>query len=108
MAKAKVAQAGAQSNLSEIRVRNEVATSFEQYVNSKKGFDEYSDEFLRQTEELNANANVNYAKKNINLLEFIDLQRIYIINKTQYIELRNAYLRSINQLNFSIGKEITN
>jgi cobalt-zinc-cadmium efflux system outer membrane protein len=108
MAKAKVAQAAAQSNHTEIRVRNEVASSFEQYLNSKTGFDEYSQEFLRQTEELNSNANVNYAKKNINLLEFIDLQRIYIINKTQYIELRNAYLRSINQLSFSIGKEITN
>lgn len=107
MARAKVAQASAQSNLSEIRVRNEVATSFEQYLNSKQGFEAYSAEFLRQTEELNSNANVNYAKKNINLLEFIDLQRIYIINKTQYIELRNAYLRSINQLNFSIGTEIT-
>lgn len=108
MAKAKVAQANAYSAQTENQVRNEVATSFEQYVNSKRGFEEYSAAFLAQTEALNANANANYAKKNINLLEYIDLQRIYIINKTQYIDLRNAYLQSINQLNFSIGKEITN
>ena len=72
----------------------------------QKGYQDYSDDFIKQTEDLNINANQNYSKKNINLLEFIDLQRIYIINKTQYIDLKNAYQRSINQLNFSIGKEI--
>jgi cobalt-zinc-cadmium efflux system outer membrane protein len=106
MAKSKIAQAEANFSLSENTVRNEVSSSYDQFLNSKKGYEEYTAEFLKQTEELNINANENYQKKNINLLEFIDLQRIYIINKTQYIELRNTYLRAINQLEFSVGKEI--
>ncbi|MCA4894172.1 MAG: TolC family protein [Cytophagales bacterium] len=106
MAKSKIAQAEANFSLSENTVRNEVSSSYDQFLNSKNGYEEYTAEFLKQTEELNINANENYQKKNINLLEFIDLQRIYIINKTQYIELRNTYLRAINQLEFSVGKEI--
>jgi outer membrane protein, heavy metal efflux system len=105
-AKYKISQAETLANLSEVQVRNEVASSYAQYINSKEGFEGYSSEFLKATDDLNTNANQNYAKKNINLLEFIDLQRIYIINKTQYIDLRNAYLKSVNQLNFTVGHDI--
>jgi outer membrane protein, heavy metal efflux system len=106
LAKTKITQAELNNGLMENTVRNEVLKSYEQYVNTRKGYQDYSADFIRQTEELNINATDNYSKKNINLLEFIDLQRIYIINKTQYIDLKNAYQRSINQLHFSIGKEI--
>lgn len=106
VAKTKIVQAELNTLQSENRVRNEVYKSYEQFVNTRQGYQDYSADFIRQTEELNTNATDNYTKKNINLLEFIDLQRIYIINKTQYIDLKNAYQRSINQLNFSIGKEI--
>jgi outer membrane protein, heavy metal efflux system len=108
MAKSKIAQAEVNAYFSENTVRNDVASAYEQFVNSKSGFEEYTEEFLKQTEDLNINANENYQKKNINILEFIDLQRIYIINKTQYIDLRNTYLKAINQLYFSVGKELTN
>lgn len=106
LAKTKIVQAELNTLQSENRVRNEVYKSYEQFVNTRQGYQDYSTDFMKQTEELNTNANDNYSKKNINLLEFIDLQRIYIINKTQYIDLKNAYQRSINQLNFTIGKEI--
>ena len=106
LAKTKITQAELQTTLNENKVRNEVHKSYEQFVNTRQGYQGYSAEFIRQTEELNTNASENYRKKNINLLEFIDLQRIYIINKTQYIDLKNAYQRSINQLNFTVGKEI--
>lgn len=106
LAKTKVVQAELGTLQAENRVRNEVFKSYEQFVNTKQGYQDYSSDFVKQTEELNIHANENYSKKNINLLEFIDLQRIYIINKTQHIDLKNAYQRSINQLNFTIGKEI--
>lgn len=106
LAKTRISQAELQTAMSENKVRNEVSKSFEQFVNTQQGYRDYSADFIRQTEELNTHAIQNYSKKNINLLEFIDLQRIYIINKTQFIDLKNAYQNSINQLNFTIGKEI--
>jgi len=106
LAKVRVAQAETIAAQVENTIRNEVTSSYEQYLNSKAGFEGYSQEILLATEQLNTNANSNYAKKNINLLEYIDLERIYIINKTQYIDLRNAYYRAANQLNFAVGLEI--
>jgi len=106
MAKAKIAQSEANAYLLENTVRNDVSSSYDQFINSQNGFQDFTNDFLKQTEELNTNANENYGKKIINILEFIDLQRIYMINKIQFIDLRNAYLKAINQLNFSVGKEI--
>jgi outer membrane protein, heavy metal efflux system len=108
LAKTRIIQSEIRSQLAENTLRNEVQKSYEQLINTRRGFEDFSEEFIRQTEELNTNANLNYGKKNINLLEFIDLQRIYIQNKTQYIELKNAYLKSINQMNFAVGQSITN
>jgi cobalt-zinc-cadmium efflux system outer membrane protein len=106
MAKAKISQAELNFQLAENTLRNEVQESYAQMINSKKGFEEFSDEFLKRIEELNTNAIYNYGKKNINLLEFIDLQRIYIQNKLQFIDLKNEYQRAINKLNFTVGKQL--
>ena len=57
-------------------------------------------------EELNKNADQNYDKKNINLLQYIDLRRIYVDNQLQYINLQLEYRQTINKLNFSVGKEV--
>ena len=57
-------------------------------------------------EELNKNADQNYDKKNINLLQYIDLSRIYVDNQLQYINLQLEYRQTINKLNFSVGKEV--
>ena len=108
LAESRILQTQLKSELAENTLRNEVKKSYEQLINTQQGYQDFSQEFIQQTEELNKNANENYQKKNINLLEFIDLQRIFIQNKTQHIELRNAYQKSINQLNFVVGKEIIN
>jgi cobalt-zinc-cadmium efflux system outer membrane protein len=106
LAQAKISQSQLRSELAENTLRNEVKKSYEQLLNTQQGYNDFSSDFIKQTEELNVNTNENYSKKNINLLEFIDLQRIYIQNKIQFIDLKNAYLKSINQLNFSVGSEI--
>jgi outer membrane protein, heavy metal efflux system len=108
LAQSRILQTQLHSELAENTLRNEVKKSYEQLINTQQGYQDFTQEFIQQTEELNTHANENYQKKNINLLEFIDLQRIYIQNKTQQIELKNAYLKSINQLNFVVGKEIIN
>ncbi len=108
LAQSRILQTQLKSELAENTLRNEVKKSYEQLINTQQGYQDFSQEFIQQTEALNKNANENYQKKNINLLEFIDLQRIFIQNKTQHIELKNAYQKSINQLNFVVGKEIIN
>lgn len=87
---------------------NEVTASYLQLVNTRECLRNYSEPFLQGMERLNDNANINYNKKNISLLEYIDLQRIYIQNKMQYLDLKYQYLISVNRLNFSVGKDVIN
>lgn len=105
--KARISQAELKNQLQENTIRNEVATSYQQVLTSQYGLSDFSDEFLQNVEELNTNANSNFDRRNISMLEYIDLQRIYMQNQSQYIDLRNQLLRSVNQLNFTIGKDIT-
>lgn len=104
--KARISQAELKYQLLENSIRNEVMTSYQQVQTSQYGLSDFSEQFLQNMEELNTNANANFNSRNISMLEYIDLQRIYIQNRSQYINLRNQLLRSINQLNFTIGKEI--
>ena len=105
-AKIQIEKSKSQNQLNEIVIKNEVAQSLNQLENSKQGFDAFSNDFLNTINDLNRNSQSNYDKRNINLLEYIDLQRIYIQNRLQYIDLKNEYQRSINQLNFTVGKEV--
>ncbi len=105
-AKVKIDQAKSQNQFAELKIRNEVQQSYDKLFNSRQGFEAFSATFLQTIEDLNRNSINNYDKKNINLLEYIDLQRIYIQNRLQFIDLQNEYLNAINQLNFSVGKQI--
>lgn len=89
----------------ENQLLNEINNSYLQWINTKQCLNNYTDTFLNNIEKLNENANYNYNKKNISMLEFIDLQRIYLENKLQHIDLINLYRQSAVQLNFAIGKE---
>ncbi|HEY9295924.1 MAG TPA: TolC family protein, partial [Phormidium sp.] len=87
-------------------VVNEITNAYYQLINTQRGLSNYSALFIQQLEELSTNANINYNRRNISILEYIDQQRIYIQTKIQEIELRNNYNRSANQLNFSVGREL--
>jgi outer membrane protein, heavy metal efflux system len=105
-AKAKIDQVSVQQLAIDNQIRNEIAEAFAKLVNTKEALSQFSPQFLEDIENLNKNSQTNYDRKNINLLEYIDLQRIYLQNQLQYIDFQNEYQKSINQLNFSVGKEI--
>ncbi len=87
-------------------LQNEVTSAFYSLLKTKTCMDNFNDTFLAQVEVLNTNANINYNKRNISLLEYIDLQRIYIENKIQFMDIRYQYLSAINKLNFSVGLDV--
>ena len=101
-----------QSNLEfaqiENQVRNEVVAAYNRYQSSNTGLANYKTEFLDQLRELNKSTNENFQKRNISLLQFIDLQRIFILTNIQLIELKQQYLNNVNELNFTVGSTIIN
>jgi outer membrane protein TolC len=62
---------------------------------------------LQQIEELSQNARMNFDKRNISLIEFIDHQRAYIDHQMNWIDATSNYYQSINQIHFVVGKEIS-
>jgi cobalt-zinc-cadmium efflux system outer membrane protein len=92
----------------ENQVRNEVVAAYNRYQSSNTGLTNYKPEFLDQLRDLNRSTNENFQKRNISLLQFIDLQRIFILTNIQLIELKQQYLNNVNELNFTVGSAIIN
>ena len=92
----------------ENQVRNEVFAAYNRYQSSNVGLTNYKPEFLEQLRALNRSTNENFQKRNISLLQFIDLQRIFILTNIQLIELKQQYLNNVNELNFTVGSAIIN
>lgn len=89
-----------------INVVNQVVAAYNQYKRNNDGLASYTDQFLSKLEQLHRNTNIYFQKRDITLLEFIDQQRIYISTNIQLIELKQQYLNSVNNLNFSVGETI--
>jgi cobalt-zinc-cadmium efflux system outer membrane protein len=101
-----IAQSEILYDQSEIKVRNEVAAAFNRYVNSQKGLKNYDPDLLTRLKELNEGARLNFQNRNISLLQFIDYQRIFIQTNTQLTELKQEFLKNVNELNFVVGTGI--
>jgi cobalt-zinc-cadmium efflux system outer membrane protein len=89
-----------------ITITNQVIAAFNQYKKNYEGLTNYTDEYLNSLTQLNHNTNTYFQKRDISLLEFIDYQRIYISTNIQLIELRQQFLNSVNNLNFSVGEPV--
>ncbi|HCW09367.1 MAG TPA: hypothetical protein DGG95_18585 [Cytophagales bacterium] len=101
-----ILQAGLQKDYLKITVTNQVIAAFNQYKKNAEGLSNYTDEYLNSLSQLNRNTNTYFQKRDISLLEFIDYQRIYISTNIQLIELRQQFLNSVNNLNFSVGETV--
>jgi len=89
-----------------IAITNQVIAAYNQYKKNNDGLNNYTDEYLDNLTQLNKNTNTYFQKRDISLLEFIDYQRIYISTNIQLIELRQQFLESVNNLNFSVGETV--
>jgi cobalt-zinc-cadmium efflux system outer membrane protein len=105
-AKFNIKQSQLQRDYLKITITNQVIAAFNQYKKNYEGLTNYTDEYLNSLTQLNRNTNTYFQKRDISLLEFIDYQRIYISTNIQLIELRQQFLNSVNNLNFSVGETV--
>jgi cobalt-zinc-cadmium efflux system outer membrane protein len=90
------------------KVRSDVTTNYITALRSEKllmGFDPAFEEKMRNV--MNE-VTINFQKKNITLLEFLDFYNSYKQNVLQMNQLRFNRMSALEQLNFSIGKIIFN
>ncbi len=90
------------------KVKSDVTTSYITALRSEKlllGFDpKYEDKMKDLIEQVT----LNFQKKNITMLEFLDFYDSYKQNVLQMNQLRFNKMSALEQLNFSIGKIIFN
>jgi cobalt-zinc-cadmium efflux system outer membrane protein len=91
----------------QVELENQVAASYLQHLNSKGIYMQYTDQMLQRMNELSVNAKMNFEKRNISLIEYIDHQRAYIDHQMNWIDATSNYYQSINQIYFTVGKEIS-
>jgi cobalt-zinc-cadmium efflux system outer membrane protein len=105
-AKYSIKQSQLQRDYLKVNITNQVIAAFKQYKKNFEGLTNYSDEYINSLTQLNKNTNTYFQKRDISLLEFIDYQRIYISTNIALIELRQQFLNSVNNLNFSVGETV--
>ncbi len=105
-AKLNLKQSFYELELQKTKVINEVVAAYNRFKKTNEGLSLYSNDFIARLKTLNQNVNQNFQRRNISLLEFIDQQRIFITTNLQWIDLKQLYLDSINDLNFSIGLQL--
>ena len=77
--------------------------SFQDFFQLDTGAESRSNEGLFKV--FRENFPISDSRENF-VLEFIDYQRIYISTNIQLIELRQQFLNSVNNLNFSVGETV--
>ena len=86
------------------KVKSDVTTSFITAFRSEKLSLSFDPEFDTDLRQLIDQVLINYQKKNITMLEFLDYYDSYKQNVLQLNQLRYNKMNALEQLNFSIGK----
>ncbi len=90
------------------RVKNDVTTNYITALRSEKLLLGFDPTFEDKMKNLIDQVTINFQKKNITLLEFLDFYESYKQNVLQMNQLRFNKMSALEQLNFSIGKIIFN
>ena len=90
------------------RVKNEVTTNYISALRAEKLLLGFDPDFEQNMKNLIAQVSLNFQRKNITMLEFLDFYDSYKQNVLQINQLRFNKMNALEQLNFSVGKIIFN
>lgn len=90
------------------KVKNEVTTNYINALRSEKLLLGFDPAFEQDMKNIIGQVTINFQKKNITMLEFLDFYDSYKENVLQLNELRFNKISALEQLNFSVGKIIFN
>ncbi len=90
------------------RVKNDVSVNYITAARSEKLLSGFDPNFDSDLQHLINEVSINFQKKNITLLEFLDFYESYRQNVLQLNQLRFDKMSALEQLNFSVGKIIFN
>lgn len=92
----------------EQKIRNEVQSAWLSFNLLLNQYNEVGEDHEAQLNLLSEGLISNYSKNNISLLEFTDLFEAYNTNIIQYNQLKADLNQSYEELNYAVGKDISN
>lgn len=90
------------------KVKSDVTTSYITALRSEKLLSGFDPAYQKDMENIIEQVTINFQKKNITMLEFLDFYDSYKENVLQMNQLRFNKINALEQLNFSVGKIIFN
>ena len=90
------------------RIKSDVTTNYITALRSEKLLLSFDPKFDADLQHLIGEVFLNFQKKNITMLEFLDFYESYKQNVLQLNQLRFNKMNALEQLNFSIGKILFN
>lgn len=106
--KAEVSKSKADAEHALNSLQNEISSSLNKFFHSKSALDNYDIEFLKELESLNNSALKNYNNKNINILQYLDMQRTYINTMAEYLVLKSEIVQRVIDIEFTTGYQLYN
>jgi len=106
--KAEVSKSKADAEHALNSLQNEISSSLNKFFHSKSALDNYDIEFLKELESLNNSALKNYNNKNINILQYLDMQRTYINTMAEYLGLKSEIVQRVIDIEFTTGYQLYN
>ncbi len=106
--KAEVSKSKADAEHALNSLQNEISSSLNKFFHSKSALDNYDIGFLKELESLNNSALKNYNNKNINILQYLDMQRTYINTMAEYLGLKSEIVQRVIDIEFTTGYQLYN
>lgn len=106
--KAEVSKSKADAEHALNSLQNEISSSLNKFFHAKSALDNYDIGFLKELESLNNSALKNYNNKNINILQYLDMQRTYINTMAEYLGLKSEIVQRVIDIEFTTGYQLYN
>jgi cobalt-zinc-cadmium efflux system outer membrane protein len=105
-AKSLVDAANQQLLQKQVSVQNDVFASFQKMTETEKLNSSLNANFATDFSLLLKGAQSNFEKKNLSLLEFVDMFESYKQSMVQYNTIKTQRLTAFEELNFNVGKDV--
>jgi cobalt-zinc-cadmium efflux system outer membrane protein len=104
--KALVDAANQQLQQKQVAVQNDVFASYQKIMETEKLNTTLTANFSSDFNSLLKGAQSNFEKKNLSLLEFVDMFESYKESMVQYNTIKAQRLQAFEELNFNVGKDV--
>ncbi|MDP3200397.1 MAG: TolC family protein [Algoriphagus sp.] len=91
-----------------LNVENEIALAYQNLVASIQFFESIETDYEKTLDELLNAYTKNFTNRNISLLEYLDFLDAYLENKKIILEAGKDVNEKVEELNYSIGKDVAN